>query len=182
MKITNLEILDVLLIEPDVYTDNRGFFMETFQAQKYADLGLPGQFVQDNHTGSRKGTLRGMHYQICRSQAKLVRLIVGEIFDVAVDLRRSSKSFGSWVGLTLSAEEHQQLWIPEGFAHGFFVLSEWAEVEYKVTDYYAPECERTLLWNDPEINIDWPLGENQNPILSEKDSKGTLLANADLFE
>ena len=182
MKMTNLEIPDILLIEPDVFIDNRGFFLETFQAKKYAQFGLPSQFVQDNHTGSRKGTLRGLHYQIRQAQAKLIRVTVGEIFDVAVDLRRSSKTFGKWVGMILTAEEHQQLWIPEGFAHGFLVMSEWAEVEYKVTDLYAPEWERTLLWNDPEINIKWPLEKEQKPILSEKDSNGKLFTDADYFE
>ncbi len=182
MKIIHLEIPEVLLIEPDVFIDNRGFFIETFQAKKYAEFGLPEQFVQDNHTGSRKGTLRGLHYQIRQTQAKLIRVTVGEIFDVAVDLRRSSRTFGKWVGIPLSAEEHQQLWIPEGFAHGFLVMSEWAEVEYKVTDFYVPEWERTLLWNDPEINIKWPLEKDQIPILSEKDSNGKVLMYADCFE
>jgi len=182
MKTINLEIPEIRLIEPDVYVDNRGFFIETFQSRKYADFGLSEQFLQDNHTGSRKGTLRGLHYQVRQAQAKLIRVTVGEIFDVAVDLRRSSGTFGRWVGIPLSADDHQQLWIPRGFAHGFLVLSEWAEVEYKVTEFYAPEWERTLLWNDPEINIGWPLKENQSPILSEKDSTGKLLADADLFE
>jgi dTDP-4-dehydrorhamnose 3,5-epimerase len=181
MEITSLAIPEVLLIEPDVHKDFRGFFIETYQAQKYADCGFPQVFVQDNHTGSRRGTLRGLHYQLHQVQAKLIRVAVGEIFDVAVDLRQSSKTFGKWVGITLSAEDHQQLWIPKGFAHGFLVLSAWAEVEYKVSDFYAPEWERTLLWNDPEINIKWPLKENQSPILSEKDSEGILLAHAEVF-
>jgi len=182
MKIANLEIPEIRLIELDVFEDDRGFFVETFQAEKFAHYGLPERFMQDNHTGSRRGTLRGLHYQIRQTQAKLVRVTVGEIFDVAVDLRRSSKTFAKWVGITLTAEEHQQLWIPEGFAHGFLILSEWAEVEYKVTELYAPEWERTLLWNDPKINIKWPLKENHRPNLSTKDANGKLLADADLFE
>jgi dTDP-4-dehydrorhamnose 3,5-epimerase len=182
MKITNLEIPDILLIEPDVYLDDRGFFVETFQSNKFAQFGVTEEFVQDNHTGSRKATLRGLHYQIHQTQAKLIRVVIGEIFDVAVDLRQSSRTFGKWVGVVLSAEEHQQLWIPKGFAHGFLVTSEWAEVEYKVTDFYAPEWERTLYWNDPKVNIEWPLGKNKNPLLSQKDSEGKLLADADCFD
>ena len=156
--------------------------METFHARGFKEFGLPEKFVQDNHSGSRQGILRGLHYQIRQAQGKLVRAVVGEIFDVAVDIRRSSPSFGQWVGTSLSGENRQQLWIPPGFAHGFYVLSEWAEVIYKVTDYYAPEWEKTLLWNDPEIGIEWPLIEGKPPILSDKDARGKSLSEAELFD
>jgi len=182
MKFTPTSIPDVILIEPTVFGDQRGFFMETFQVQKFSEAGIPTEFVQDNHSGSQKGILRGLHYQLKQTQGKLVRVIDGEIFDVAVDLRRSSPTFGQWVGDYLSAENKHQLWIPPGFAHGFYVLSEWAEVLYKATDFYAPEWERTLAWDDPEIGIQWPLIDGQKPILSEKDQQGKSLKEADLFE
>ena len=143
---------------------------------------MSAEFVQDNHSGSARGVLRGMHYQIRQPQGKLVRLVVGEIFDVAVDLRRSSSSFGRWVGARLSAEGRDQLWIPPGFAHGFYVLSAWAEVLYKATDYYAPEWERCLLWNDPRVGVEWPISEEAPPILSEKDSQGAPLSQAEAYD
>ena len=182
MNIQKTAIPDVLIIEPKVFTDERGFFMETFQARKFAEHGLPQDFVQDNHSGSKRGTLRGLHYQIRQAQGKLVRVVAGEVFDVAVDLRKSSPTFGQWAGTRLSAESKMQLWIPEGFAHGFIVLSDWAEVIYKVTDFYASEWERTLLWNDPEIGIEWPLLDGMSPILSAKDAQGKPLRDAELFD
>jgi dTDP-4-dehydrorhamnose 3,5-epimerase len=182
MIVVPQEIPEILLIETDVHIDERGFFLETFNAQKFHEAGLPDQFQQDNHTGSRRGTLRGLHYQIRYAQGKLIRVLIGEIFDVSVDLRRSSSSFGQWVGKTLSADDHQVLWIPAGFAHGFYVLSEWAEVLYKVTDRYAPEWERTLLWNDPQVNIKWPLKPGEIPLLSERDSQGERLDEAEVYE
>jgi len=175
-------IPDVLLIEPQVFEDNRGFFLETYHAAKFAEAGIPHTFVQDNLSGSHKGVLRGLHYQIKHVQGKLVRVMAGEIFDVAVDLRRSSPTFGKWLGTQLSAEAKTQLWVPPGFAHGFYVLSDWAEVIYKVSDFYSPEGERTLLWSDPEIGIEWPLLNDDAPILSEKDRQGKLLKEAEVFE
>lgn len=176
-----LAISDVLFFELRIFPDPRGFFFESFNQRTFeAAVGAPVTFVQDNHSRSTKGVLRGLHYQIQNPQGKLVRVIQGEIFDVAVDLRRSSPTFGKWVGVHLSAENKHQLWIPEGFAHGFQVLSETAEVLYKTTDYYAPAHERCLAWNDPTIGIQWPSAEP--PVLSEKDKLGKLLAQADLFD
>jgi dTDP-4-dehydrorhamnose 3,5-epimerase len=175
-------IPDVLVFHPKVLGDERGFFLETFRADVFARSGVVGPFVQDNHSGSRQGTLRGLHYQIRQSQGKLVRAVVGEIFDVAVDLRRSSPTFGRSVSVSLSAENKWQVWIPKGFAHGVYVLSEWAELLYKTTDYYAQEWERTLQWNDPALGIKWPLVNGRPPILSEKDSHGKLLSEAELFD
>lgn len=180
MKIIETSIPDVLIIEPKVFGDERGFFYESFNAAAFeAATGLKRQFVQDNHSKSQRGVLRGLHYQIQQPQGKLVRVVAGEVFDVAVDLRRSSPSFGRWTGVLLNAENKRQLWIPEGFAHGFVVLSETAEFLYKTTDYYAPEHERSLLWNDPELHIDWPL--DTLPQLSAKDQAGKLLRDAELF-
>ena len=156
--------------------------METFHARKFAEHGLPQEFVQDNHSGSKRGALRGLHFQIRQAQGKLVRVVAGEVFDVAVDLRKSSPTFGQWAGTHLSVENKMQLWIPEGFAHGFIVLSDWAEVIYKVTDFYASEWERTLLWNDPELGIEWPLLDGMSPILSTKDAQGNPLRDAELFD
>ena len=156
--------------------------METYRTDLFAKAGIVADFVQDNHSGSQQGTLRGLHYQIRHSQGKLLRVVAGEIFDVAVDIRRSSPTFGQWVGKIISAKNKRQLWVPPGFAHGFYVLSEWAELTYKTTDFYAPEWERTLLWNDPAIGINWPILPGLEPILSAKDQQGTLLADADLFE
>ena len=182
MQCTPTAIPDVMLVEPKVLTDDRGFFLETFQARKYIQAGITSPIVQDNHSGSRRGVLRGLHYQIRCPQGKLVSVLSGEVFDVAVDLRRSSPMFGKWVGMTLTAKDRRQVWVPPGFAHGFYVLSEWAEVSYKVTDFYNPECERTLLWNDPEVGVGWPLAEGEAPVLSSKDALGLSLSKAEVFE
>ncbi|KIZ37777.1 dTDP-4-dehydrorhamnose 3,5-epimerase [Stutzerimonas stutzeri] len=180
MNVIESGIPDVLIIEPRVFGDERGFFYESFNAAAFkAATGLERQFVQDNHSKSQRGVLRGLHYQIQQPQGKLVRVVAGEVFDVAVDLRRSSPSFGRWVGTRLSAQNQRQLWIPEGFAHGFVVLSESAEFLYKTTDYYAPEHERSLLWNDPQLAIEWPIDEP--PQLSAKDQAGKRLSDAELF-
>ena len=177
MKVTPLAIPDVVLIEPRVFGDERGFFYESFNQRKFNEAtGLDLQFVQDNHSKSARNVLRGLHYQLPpKAQGKLVRAVVGEVFDVAVDIRKGSPTFGQWVGEVLSAENKRQLWIPPGLAHGFVVLSETAEFLYKTTDYYAPECERAILWNDPDLSIDWPItGE---PILSVKDLAAGRLAD-----
>lgn len=180
MKATPLAISDVMLIEPKVFGDERGFFFESFnQAQFEEAIGKPVQFVQDNHSRSVKNVLRGLHYQIQQPQGKLVRVVKGEVFDVAVDLRKSSKTFGQWVGEILSAENKRQLWIPEGFAHGFVVLSDTAEFLYKTTDYYAPAHERCILWNDPTLSIQWPDGIQ--PILSAKDAQSKAFTEAEVF-
>jgi len=181
MKFIPTSIPDVILIEPKVFGDARGYFMETFQSAHFRAAGLPTEFFQDNQSGSRKGILRGLHYQVQHPQGKLVRVVAGEIYDVVVDLRRSSATFGKWVGATLSAENKLQIWIPVGFAHGFFVTSDWAEFYYKVTDIYSPEHERTLLWNDPQIGIDWPIEPGTQPVLSAKDAQGKRFDQADLF-
>jgi dTDP-4-dehydrorhamnose 3,5-epimerase len=181
-QFTPLFIPDVILIEPKVFGDERGFFLETYQAKRFSDAGIAANFVQDNHSKSQKGVLRGLHYQIRQPQGKLFRVVSGEVFDVAVDLRRNSTTFGKWVGVVLSAQNKKQLWIPEGFAHGFYTLSDSAEVFYKTTDYYAPEWERCLVWNDATINVDWPLPNGTLPILSPKDALGKTLPDADLFD
>ncbi len=181
MKFIPTVIPDVILVEPRVFGDERGFFFESYQANEFAAAGIPANFVQDNHSGSRQGTLRGLHYQIQQPQGKLLRVISGQIFDVAVDLRRDSPTFGKWTSATLSAENKLQFWVPPGFAHGFYVLSEWAELIYKTTDYYAPQWERTIRWDDPQLAIDWPLIHTQTPILSAKDAQGQSFAEADLF-
>jgi dTDP-4-dehydrorhamnose 3,5-epimerase len=182
MRFTPGSLPGLIVVEPKVFGDERGFFMETFQACRFAEAGIDLDFVQDNHSGSMKGTLRGIHYQIRQAQGKLVRVVVGEIFDVAVDLRQSSPSFGRWEGFSLSAEKKQQLWIPPGFAHGFYVVSPWAEVIYKATNYYAPEWERTLLWNDPDLGIDWPLADGDGEvIISPKDAQGQRLREAEVY-
>ena len=173
MKITPTELPEVLLIEPDVHRDDRGFFLETWHAKKYAEAGLDARFVQDNHSRSSHGTLRGLHAQLVRPQGKLVRASQGEILDVAVDIRRGSPRFGRYVARTLTADDFRQLWIPEGFAHGFCVLSETAELQYKCTDLYDPTGEITIAWDDPAIGIDWPIDE---PLLSGKDRAGRRLA------
>jgi dTDP-4-dehydrorhamnose 3,5-epimerase len=182
MQFISTSIPDIILINPKVFGDERGFFLEFYQAQRFAEAGITANFVQDNHSGSRQGILRGLHYQIRKAQGKLVRVIAGEIFDVAVDIRRSSPTFGKWESVRLSAENKLQIWVPPGFAHGFYVLSEWAEVVYKSSDYYAPEWERCIIWNDPDIGIDWPILNGQDPILSSKDTQGKSLTEADLFE
>ena len=170
----------VFLLEPRVFGDERGFFLESYNKRIFASLGIEAEFVQDNHSRSAGGVLRGLHYQIRQPQGKLVRVVAGEVFDVAVDLRRHSASFGQWTGMRLSAENKRMAWIPPGFAHGFYVVSDTAEFLYKTTDYYAPEFERSLLWNDPELNIDWPL--SGEPVLSEKDRNGVRLDQAEVFE
>lgn len=180
MKITPTNIPDVLIIEPTVYGDDRGFFYESFNQKLWQEVtGLNTVFVQDNHSRSAKNVLRGLHYQIRHPQGKLVRATVGEVFDVAVDIRQKSLTFGQWVGVTLSAENKRQLWVPEGFAHGFVVLSEVAEFLYKTTDYWSPEFERSIIWNDPDLAIEWPLeGE---PVLAKKDAAGLPFAEAEKF-
>jgi dTDP-4-dehydrorhamnose 3,5-epimerase len=180
MNIIPTEIPDVLLIEPQVFGDNRGFFFESYNHQKFTDkTGVSLNFVQDNHSLSQRNVLRGLHYQIIQPQGKLVRTVVGKIFDVAVDIRKSSPNFGKWVGYELSAENKLNLWIPAGFAHGFLVLSEVAEVLYKTTDYYEPKGDRTILWDDPDIGIIWPC--TAEPILSAKDKAGKPFKNAEIF-
>jgi dTDP-4-dehydrorhamnose 3,5-epimerase len=181
MKVRPAAIPDVLILEPKVFGDPRGWFYESFNQREFERLtGLKRTFVQDNHSLSQRGVLRGLHYQIRQPQGKLVRVIRGEVFDVAVDLRRGSPTFGRWVSEMLSADNRRQIWIPEGFAHGFLVLSESAEFLYKTTDYYAPQHERTLLWNDPDLAIRWPLqGE---PLLAEKDRMGLPLRQADCYD
>lgn len=181
MKATALAIPDVLLLEPKVFGDARGFFMETWQARGFAEFGIDHVFVQDNHSRSAQGTLRGLHYQIQQPQGKLVRIVNGVVFDVAVDLRRSSPSFGHWVGALLSEENKHLLWVPPGFAHGFYVLSDYADFVYKCTDYYAPEHERSLLWNDPALAIDWPLLDGRMPILSTKDAQALPLDQLECY-
>jgi len=181
-QFTPLSIPDVMLIEPKVFGDERGFFLETYQAKRFADAGITANFVQDNHSKSQKGVLRGLHYQIRQPQGKLFRVVSGEVFDVAVDIRRSSPTFGKWVGAVLSAQNKKQIWVPEGFAHGFYTLSDSAEVFYKTTDYYAPEWERSIIWNDATININWPLSNGNLPILSPKDALGKILPDAELFD
>ncbi|RMF47094.1 MAG: dTDP-4-dehydrorhamnose 3,5-epimerase [Anaerolineae bacterium] len=173
---------EVIIVEPRVFGDERGFFMETYHQAKFHAAGITAEFVQDNHSGSQRGILRGLHYQIRHSQGKLVRVVVGRVFDVAVDIRRSSPTFGQWVGVELSAENKRQLWIPEGFAHGFYVLSEWAEVVYKATDLYAPEWDRSIRWDDPDIGIAWPLIDAHPPRLSQKDAAAPFLRDADIYE
>ena len=180
MKAIPTEIPDVLILEPRIFGDERGFFFESYNATRFHELtGFNGEFVQDNHSRSAQGVLRGLHYQIRQPQGKLVRVVAGEVYDVAVDLRRSSPTFGQWIGVTLSAENKRQLWIPAGFAHGFYVISEMAEFLYKTTDYYAPEHERTLRWNDPQLGIDWPL--TSEPTLSTKDQHGIPFSSAEYF-
>ena len=182
MDFERLAIPDLIVLHPKVHGDVRGFSMETFRSNDFASCGITGPFVQDNHSGSHRGILRGLHYQIRRAQGKLVRVVAGEVFDVAVDLRRSSSTFGKWEGVHLSAENKKEFWVPAGFAHGFYVLSEWAEFVYKLTDYYAPQWERCLLWNDPTVDVKWPLLADQPPRLSEKDTCGKLLAEVETFD
>lgn len=181
MKVQATELREVLVFELDVHQDERGFFMESYDAARFAALGVPATFVQDNHSGSRQGVLRGLHYQVRHPQGKLVRVVRGEVFDVAVDLRRSSSTFGRWVGAHLSNDNRRQVWVPAGFAHGFYVLSEFADVLYKVTEIYDPASERTLLWNDPRLGIDWPLVGGRPPLLSQKDAAGIPLASAETY-
>lgn len=180
MQATPTAIPEVIILEPKVFGDDRGFFFESFNSNTFFEAtGLKRNFVQDNHSKSAKHVLRGLHYQIRQPQGKLVRVVQGDVFDVAVDLRKNSDTFGRWVGLHLSAENKKQLWVPEGFAHGFVVLSETAEFLYKTTEYYAPEYERSLLWNDPVLNINWPI--HSEPKLAAKDAAALTLAEADVF-
>lgn len=181
MKFIPTPLPGVLLIEPKLFQDERGFFLESYQKQHFSDAGIPFNFVQDNHSKSCQGVLRGLHYQIKQPQGKLLRVVVGEIYDVAVDLRKSSPSFGKWFGTYLSAENKQMLWVPPGFAHGFYVTSAQAELIYKATDYYAPQWERTLIWNDPEIHIEWPV-QGEMPLLSPRDEAGSSFAAAEVYE
>lgn len=180
MNVIKTALPDVLIIEPRVFGDARGFFFESFNTKTFGSLtGLQPVFVQDNHSRSRQGVLRGLHYQIKQPQGKLVRVVSGEVFDVAVDLRKNSPAFGKWTGIRLSAENKRMLWVPEGFAHGFLVLSESADFLYKTTDYYAPEHERCIAWNDPDIGIEWPL--SGEPTLAAKDLSGLPLKKAEVF-
>jgi dTDP-4-dehydrorhamnose 3,5-epimerase len=181
MAIITTSIPGLLIIEPEVFGDDRGFFFESFNSFRFAEqTGMMVHFVQDNHSKSSRNVLRGLHYQIQQPQGKLVRVVAGSVFDVAVDIRKSSPTFGQWVGVELSAENFRQLWIPEGFAHGFMVTSDSAEFLYKTTDYWAPQHERTILWNDPEIGIEWPIKDE--PIMSLKDKSGKLLRDAPVFK
>ena len=181
MNVTPTAIADVLIIEPQVHGDHRGYFMETWRKSEMESLGIFEEFVQDNQSKSLQNTLRGLHYQLKHPQGKLVRVLAGQIFDVVVDLRKSSKSFGHWVGEILSAENHKQLWVPAGFAHGFYVLSDSAEIAYKCTEYYDAEDDRSLLWNDPDLAIDWPL-LNDQPLLSDKDRTASPLSTIALYQ
>ncbi len=179
MRAIETGVKDALILEPQVFGDARGFFLESWNRRTFAQLGLDVDFVQDNHSRSRQGVLRGLHYQVRQRQGKLVRVVAGAVFDVAVDLRRGSPTFGRWAGVELSAENRRMFWVPPGFAHGFLVLTESADFLYKATDYYAPEHERTLLWNDPDLAIDWPL--DAAPKLSAKDQVGRLFREAEVF-
>ena len=176
MKFTRTKLPDVILCEPEVFSDRRGSFMVSWGAEVFAEAGIDATFVQDNHSRSTRGVLRGMHYQVKHAQGKLVRVVVGEVFDVAIDLRLGSATCGQWVGEVLSAKNKRMLWIPPGFAHGFYVLSDVAETIYKVTDVYAPEHERTLAWDDPTVGVNWPLTDSVLPVVSPKDAEGESFA------
>lgn len=182
MKAVSTSIPDVLIIEPKVFGDSRGFFFESFNLKTFSQAtGLDVNFVQDNHSRSVKGALRGLHYQIRQPQGKLVRVVRGAVFDVSVDIRKSSPSFGQWVGVELTEDNYRQVWVPPGFAHGFYVLSDSADFLYKTTDYYVPDLERILAWNDPEVAIAWPIDHDEQPVISAKDKQGASLVNAELF-
>lgn len=181
MEYIHAGISEVVLLVPKVFGDHRGFFLETFRQNEFDREVTPTVFVQDNHSGSSQGILRGLHYQLRQTQGKLVRAVVGKIFDVAVDIRKGSPTYGKWVGTYLTAENRHQLWVPAGFAHGFYVVSEWAEVFYKTTDYYASEWERGIRWNDPAIGVEWPLVNGKEPLLSAKDAAAPLLIEAEVF-
>jgi len=174
-------IPDIVLIRPKVFGDARGFFLESWEERKFAASGIDAKFVQDNHSRSARHTLRGLHYQIHHPQGKLVRVITGAVYDVAVDIRRSSPTFGRWVGVTLSAENHHMLWVPAGFAHGFLVLSESADFVYRCTDFYMPGAERAIQWNDPDLQVDWPLPKGSSPVLSAKDTVAPRFRDAEYF-
>jgi dTDP-4-dehydrorhamnose 3,5-epimerase len=181
VKVTRTEIPDVLLLEPQAISDERGFLLESWREEWFTSLDLPARFVQDNHSHSVQGTLRGLHYQLERPQGKLVRVVSGKVYDVAVDLRRSSPTFGRWVGDLLSAQEHRQLWIPPGFAHGFYVLSPTADLLYKCTEYYVAPYDRTIRWDDPDLAINWPLQQGCSPRLSAKDASAPRLSDAPTY-
>jgi dTDP-4-dehydrorhamnose 3,5-epimerase len=181
MKATKASLAGLLILEPRVFSDERGFFLESYNQKTMAEVGIQESFVQDNHSFSQRNVLRGLHYQVQRPQGKLIRAVAGDILDVALDLRRRSSSFGRWEAVHLSGENQRMLWIPAGFAHGFRVLSDSAHVLYKTTEYYAPDLERTIVWNDPELKIDWQLHNNQ-PILSAKDRLGVLFRQAESYE
>lgn len=180
MKVEATQIPGALIVEPSVFGDDRGFFLESFNEKEMRSIGIDAHFVQDNHSCSQRDVLRGLHYQISQPQGKLVRVVSGKVFDVAVDVRRDSPAFGKWVGVELSAENKRMFWLPPGLAHGFVVLSESADFLYKATEYYAPQCERTILWNDPDLGIEWPL--TGQPILSAKDAAGKTFNEAEVFE
>lgn len=180
MEFIPTAIPDVILVKPDVFRDDRGFFMEAWHRRKFAEIGIDFDFVQDNHSRSVRGTLRGLHYQIRQPQGKLVRTTAGAVYDVAVDIRRGSPTFGRWVGENLTAENKHMLWVPPGFAHGFYTISDVAEFHYKCTNYYAPECERCIRWDDPQLAIEWPL--SGEPLISAKDQRGVDLNQAELME
>lgn len=182
MQIIDTKLAAVKILEPKVFGDDRGFFLESWNRQEFEEHGLPGSFVQDNHSRSSQGVLRGLHYQIKNPQGKLVRVTQGEVFDVAVDMRRSSDQFGQWVGVLLSESNKRQLWVPPGFAHGFYVVSESADFQYKCTDYYSPEFERSLQWNDPAVGVEWPIIEGSDPMLAAKDAAGLPLDQCDTFD
>ena len=181
MKFVDTSLAGIIRIEPTVHRDGRGYFMETWQSRRFADHGISAEFVQDNVSSSCRGTLRGLHYQIEQAQGKLIRVVQGEVYDLAVDLRKSSPQYGQWIGEILSAENKHQLWIPPGFGHGFLVLSETAEFAYKCTDYYAPECERSIRWDDPDIDIEWPLVDGKQPMLSARDADAPLFKDAETY-
>lgn len=182
MEFIDTDHPEVIQIKPKVFGDHRGYFMETFKKEAFSKAGIDCEFVQDNQSSSGRYTLRGLHYQLNHTQGKLVRVVIGEIYDIAVDLRRNSRYFGKWVGVCLSAENKEQLWIPPGFGHGFLTLSDRADVVYKATDYYDRESERVIMWNDPDLGIDWPISPDVRPILSEKDNAGIAFAEAEVFE
>jgi dTDP-4-dehydrorhamnose 3,5-epimerase len=182
MKFTPTNIPDVILVEPDVFGDERGFFMESWHAEKFAAGGITANFVQDNHSRSVQGILRGLHFQVTKPQGKLVSVLSGEVFDVTVDLRRNSATFGQWVGIYLSAENKKMIWMPPGLAHGFYVISKQADFFYKCTDFYAAEYERAIRWDDPDLAIEWPLIDGKMPVLSTKDQTAAAFKDAEYFE
>jgi dTDP-4-dehydrorhamnose 3,5-epimerase len=182
MIVEELSLSGLVAIKPKIFEDERGFFYESFHQEKFMRNGIEVNIAQQNHSGSKKNILRGLHYQIKNSQGKLVRVIKGQIYDVAVDLRKSSSTFGKWESIILNEDNKKLLWVPSGFAHGFLVMSDWAEVEYSTSDFYSPEHERTIIWNDPDLNIQWPFPAGGQPILSDKDSQGKLFKDAEIYE